>query len=102
MAKRVKLKERIVGKKETFKVGEKMKLQDIKSKLSNTEGVVTRVRTAGDGTIVSYDINTDGCVTTRHRRYMSKVRNADEEIESSENTGAENQAGAANRAGSQQ
>ena len=35
-------------------------------------------------------------------KYMSKIRNADEEIESSEDTGAENTAGAANEAGSQQ
>ena len=50
------------------------------------------MRTASDGTIVSYDINADGCVTTRNRRYMSKVRNSHEEIESPENTGAVKQA----------
>ena len=48
--------------------------------------VVTGVRTASDGTIVSYDINADGCVTTHHGRYMSKLKNADEERESSEET----------------
>ena len=37
---------------------------------------------AQDGTIVSYDINADGCVTMRHRRYMSKVMNSNEETES--------------------
>ena len=32
-------------KKETYKVGEKVTLQDIKSKVWNTEGVVIEVRT---------------------------------------------------------
>ena len=38
--KRVRKKERIVGKKETHKEGRKVKLQDIKTKLWNTEVVV--------------------------------------------------------------
>ena len=59
---------RIVEKKETYKVGEKVKLQDFKSKLWRTEGVVIGVRISNDGTIVSYYINTDGCVTTRHSK----------------------------------
>ena len=72
-----------------------MKLQNIKSKLWDTEGVVMGVRTAA---IVSSDINTEDCVTTRQRKYKSKIRNADEEIEGSGNTGAMNTAGAANQA----
>ena len=75
---------------------------NIKAKLWNTEAVVIGVRTASDGIIASYDINTEGCVTTRHRRYMSKITNADEEIEGSGNTGAENLVGEANRGGIQQ
>ena len=43
-------KERIVGKKETYREGEKVCLQDIKTKLWNLEGVVVKVRTSDDGT----------------------------------------------------
>ena len=80
--KRVNKKDRAVGKNETFEIGEKVKLQDMKTKLWNFDGVVTGICTAQDGKIVSYKINTDGCVTTRHHRYMSKVRNSNEEKES--------------------
>ena len=64
--------------------------------------MVIGVRTANNGTIVSYDIDVEGCVTPRHRRDMSKIRNADEEIEDSGNTRSENTPGAESRAGSQQ
>ena len=60
-------KERIVGK-ETYTEGKRVRLQDIKSKLWNIEGTVKGVRTADNGTILSYDIDIDG--TSRHRNYM--------------------------------
>ena len=41
-------------------------------------GEISRVRTADDGTILSYEVNIDGVITTRHRRYLSKIRNSDE------------------------
>ena len=66
----MKKKERTVGK-EIYSEGERVRLKDIKSKLWNTEGVVKKVRTADDGSIVSYDIDINGVITTRHRRYMS-------------------------------
>ena len=72
---KVKAKERIVVKKETYREGEKVCLQDIKTKLWNLEGVVVKVRTADDGTIVSYDIDVNGVFKTRHRKYMSKIKN---------------------------
>ena len=50
--KMVNKKERIVGEKELYKEVERVRLQDIKTKLWNTEGVVNRVRTANDGTII--------------------------------------------------
>ena len=90
--KMVNKKERIVGEKELYKEVERVRLQDIKTKLWNIEGVVIRVRTAKYGTIVSYNINVDGCVTTCQRKYMRKIRNTDEETEESGNTGAENTA----------
>ena len=54
-----------------------MKLQNLKMKLFDLDSVWTGILMAQDGTIVSYDINTDRCVTTRHMRYMSKVRNSE-------------------------
>ena len=42
--KRVRKKERIVGKKEVYREGERVRLQDIKTKLWNMKGVVIRVR----------------------------------------------------------
>ena len=54
-----------------------------------------RVRT------VSYDIDVNGCVTTGHRKYISKIRNADEETVDSGNT-RKDTAGAESQAGSQQ
>ena len=75
--KRVQKKERTVGK-ETYTEIERVRLQDIKSKLWNIEGVVKGVRTADDGTILSYYIDIDGTITSRHREYMCKIRNSDE------------------------
>ena len=100
--KRVRKKERIVGKKESYREGEKVCLQDIKTKLWNLEGVVVKVRTSDDGTIVSYDIDVNGVITTGHGKYMSKIKNADDETEDSGNIGGENTTGAESRASSQQ
>ena len=80
----------------------KLHLQDIKSKLWNIDGVVTKVRTSDDGTIVSDDIDVIGVTTTRHRKYMIKIRNAGDETEDSGNTRDENRAGAESQANSQQ
>ena len=35
--------------------------------------MVTAVRTAHDGTIVSYELSIEGNNTTRHRRFLRKV-----------------------------
>ena len=35
--------------------------------------MITGVRTACDGTIVSYDIDIDGVKSTRHRKYLHKM-----------------------------
>ena len=71
---RVTKKGRTVGKKEIYVPGEKVKLQDIRSKKWNADGTITEVRTAADGTIASYGIETsDGSLTTRHRKYIPKI-----------------------------
>ena len=86
--KKSKEKKRIVGKKEAYREGERVCLQDIKTKVWNLEGVVKKVRTEDEGTIVSYGIDVNGVITTPHMKYISKIRNAGEETEDSGNTGA--------------
>ena len=71
--KRVEKKGRTVGKKEVFAIGEKVKLQNLKSKQWNVDGEIMNIRTAADGTICSYDIQTDGTMTTRQRKYIMKI-----------------------------
>ena len=80
-------KERTVGK-QTYEIGESIRLQNIKTKKWNIFGVVTGIRTSDDGIILSYEIDIDGTTTTRHRKYMSKLRNSDEETEEENNAGA--------------
>ena len=80
-------KERTV-RKQTYEIGESVRLQNIKTKKWNIFGVVTGIRTSDDGTILSYDIDIDGMITSRHRKYMSKVRNSDEETEEENKAGA--------------
>ena len=64
-----------MGKKETFAIGEPVKLQNLKTKKWNADGTIAQVRVSADGTIASYDIETsDGTMTTRHRRYIQKVQ----------------------------
>ena len=42
--------------KETYEIGETVLVQDVKSKLWKKRGVITAVRTAHDGKIVSYEL----------------------------------------------
>ena len=75
-------------------------MYDIKRKLWNIEGIVKGVRTADDGTILSYDIDIDGTTTKRYRKHMCKIRNSDEATAVTEE---ENRAGdGAAKDGSQQ
>ena len=60
-----------------FSIGEKVKLQNLKTKQWNVDGEIMNIRTAADGRICSYDIQTDGTMTTRHRRYIMKIRTLD-------------------------
>ena len=80
-------KERTVGK-QTYEIGETVRLQNIKSKKWDIFGVVKGIRTADDDTILSYDIDIDGMITSRHRKYMSKIRNFDEVTEEENRAGA--------------
>ena len=51
-------------------------------------GVVKGIRTADDNTILSYDIDIDGTITSRHRKYMCKTKNSDEVTEEENRAGA--------------
>ena len=59
--------------KEIYEVGEKVLVQDVKSKKWKKTGIIDAVRTAHDGTIVSYELTIGGNKTTRHRRFLRKV-----------------------------
>ena len=86
--KRVNKKGRTIGKKEIFARGETVKLQDLKTKKWNSEGTISQVRVAADGTIASYEIETcDGTLTTRHRKYIQKVQNPEVSNEDRQSTG---------------
>ena len=71
--KRVDKKGRSVGKKEIFEIGELVKLQNLKTKQWDTDGKILNVRVSADDTIVSYNMESSGNVTTRHRKYIMKL-----------------------------
>ena len=71
--KRVEKKGRSVGKLEIFEIGELVKLQNLKTKQWDTDGKILNVRVSADDTIVSYDIESSGNITTRHRKYIMKL-----------------------------
>ena len=50
-----------------------MKLQNLKTNQCDTDGKILNVRVSADDTICSYDIETNGNVTTRHRKYIMKL-----------------------------
>ena len=81
-------KERTVGKL-SYKIGESVRLQDIRTKCWDRVGVVTGIRVADDGRILSYDIDIDGRETTRHRKYLSKIPNSNVETEEENSAGAD-------------
>ena len=62
-----KIKNKNQNNKVIYKVGSRVRLQDVKSKLFSTLGTVLEQRTTDSGDIVSYIIKTDRRhVTTRH------------------------------------
>ena len=79
--------------KEIYSVGETVRLQNIKTKKWDVFGVVTGIRTADDNTILSYDINIDGNITSRHRRYMCKIKNSNVATEEENSAGADQATG---------
>ena len=76
--KRIKKKERTVGKKLTFEKGEEVLVQDLKTQKLDTKGTITEVRVSDDRTVSSYDLMIWDLLTTRHRWYLAKLKNASE------------------------
>ena len=62
----------------------------------DTKGVITEVRVADDGTVSSYDLMISDLHTTRHRRYLAKLKNASEA-----DPGGKDKGGTLTRSGSQ-
>ena len=86
--KRVRMKERTVGK-EIYSVAETVLLQNIKTRRWDIFGLVTGIRTADDNKILSYDIDVDKTITSRHRKYMCKVKHSDVATEQENSAGAD-------------
>ena len=63
--------------KESYAVGETVLVQNVKDKMWDREGVITEVRVAHDGCIVSFGLEIQGHPSTRHRRYLRKAPAAD-------------------------
>ena len=74
--------------KETYSEGETVGLQNIKTKKWDTFGVVKGIRTADYNRILSYDIDINGTITSRHRKYMCKTKNSNEATEEENRAGA--------------
>ena len=57
-----------------YPVGSRVRLQDAKTKIFDTNGTVLEPRATDSGQIVSYIIRTDrGRLTTRHRKYLRQL-----------------------------
>ena len=62
------------GRKLIFTEGEHVWVQCVKSGKWKDKGVIDEVRVADDGTIKSYGVIINGVKTTRHRRFLAKVK----------------------------
>ena len=57
-----------------YEIGDRVRLQDVKTKLFSRNGTVIEQRKTDSGTIVSYIIKTDrGRITTRHRKFLRRL-----------------------------
>ena len=75
------------SKKEQFEVDEVVKVQDLKTGDWKQTGIITGVRSANDGQILSYTLRVNGHDTSRHRKFLKKnlpTRAADVDVPSDE------------------
>ena len=57
-----------------YEIGDRVRLQDVKTKLFSRNGTVIEQRKTDSGTIVSYIIKTDrGRITTCHRKFLRRL-----------------------------
>ena len=68
----------------------------MKTRKWDTKGVITEVRISYDRTISSYDLMIGDLLTTRHNRYLAKLKNA-----SDADSGGKDKGGALTWSGSQ-
>ena len=94
MEKRVKKRGRTEGKKLIFEEGEEVWVQCVKSGTWKDKGAIDSVRTADNGTIKSYAVIINGVKTTRHRRFLAKVKQP--------HSGEDNREGAVSQAAAQE
>ena len=59
--------------KEMYEIGEKVLVQDVATRQWSKEGTVISIRTAMDGTVVSYVLDINGYETARHRKFLRKL-----------------------------
>ena len=59
--------------KEMYEIGEVCLVQDMAIRQWSKQATVISIRTALDGTVVSYLLDINGYQTARHRRYMRKL-----------------------------
>ena len=64
--------------KETYEIGEVCFVQDMVTRQWSKRGTVISIRTAQDGTVVSYLLDINGFQTLHHRRYLRKLTLADD------------------------
>merc|ERR1711954_241362 len=65
--------------KETYEIGEVCLVQDMTTRQWSKKGTVISIRTAQDGTVVSYLLDINGFQTPRHRRFLRKLTLPDNE-----------------------
>ena len=59
--------------KDSFEIGEFVRMQNIQTKVWDTQGEITGTRVAANGRIVSYDLIINGRPSTRHRKFLQKI-----------------------------
>ena len=85
---------RTEGKKLIFAEGENVWVQCVKSGNWKDKGVIDEIRVADDGTLKSYGVIINGVKTTRHRRFLAKIKQS--------NSGEDNREGAASQSAAQE
>ena len=66
---------KLINRRIIYEVGERVQIQDVKTKLFDKYGTITKQRKTDEGSIVSYVIEKDnGREAIRHRRFLRKLQ----------------------------